>query len=166
MLPLRARVDLRAKVMKEYSTLPKAPTLLEPHHQNFYFLENKYIDTFVLKEGILGMPCCLEHTGVHFQLLKKVKENENDLTVLWLDFANTQGSIPYKIVGWGPKELPCSTISKWSHNIIIQNSWWEYCQRRYLSLPHTRQDLTQGQWPEGRLSWGFRGGEGRARAEA
>ena len=26
---------------------------------------------------------------------------------------------------------------------------------RYLSLPPTRQDLTQGQWPEGRLKWGL-----------
>ena len=33
MLPLRARVDLGAMAMKGYSTFPKAPTLLEPHHQ-------------------------------------------------------------------------------------------------------------------------------------
>ena len=35
MLPLRARVDLGAMAMKGYSTFPKAPTLLEPHHQIF-----------------------------------------------------------------------------------------------------------------------------------
>ena len=35
----------------------------------------------------------------------------------------------------------------------------------YLSLPPTRQDSIQGQWPEVRLQWGFRGGEGRARAK-
>ena len=28
------------------------------------------------------------------------------------------------------------------------------CQSRYLSLPPTRHDLTQGQKPEGRLKWG------------
>ena len=33
MLPLRARVDLRAMAMKGYSAFPKAPALLEPHHQ-------------------------------------------------------------------------------------------------------------------------------------
>ena len=32
-LSLRARVNLRAMAMKEYSTFPKAPALLEPHHQ-------------------------------------------------------------------------------------------------------------------------------------
>ena len=32
-LPLQARVDLRAMTMKGYSAFPKAPALLEPHHQ-------------------------------------------------------------------------------------------------------------------------------------
>ena len=34
-LPLRARVDLGAMAMKGYSAFPKAPALLEPHHQIF-----------------------------------------------------------------------------------------------------------------------------------
>ena len=33
MLQLRARVDLGAMAMKVYSTFPKAPALLEPHHE-------------------------------------------------------------------------------------------------------------------------------------
>ena len=33
MLPLRARVDLGTMAMKGYSTFPKAPALLESHHQ-------------------------------------------------------------------------------------------------------------------------------------
>ena len=32
-LPLWVRLDLGAMAMKGYSTFPKAPTLLEPHHQ-------------------------------------------------------------------------------------------------------------------------------------
>ena len=32
-LLLQARVDLGAMAMKGYSTFPKAPALLEPHHQ-------------------------------------------------------------------------------------------------------------------------------------
>ena len=32
-LPLWVRVDLRVMVMMGYSTFPKAPALLEPHHQ-------------------------------------------------------------------------------------------------------------------------------------
>ena len=38
-------------------------------------------------------------------------------------------------------------------------------RRFYLSLPPTRQDSIQGQWPEGRLKVGISGGECRARAE-
>ena len=34
MLLLRARVDLEAMAIKEYSTFPKAPALLEPHPQD------------------------------------------------------------------------------------------------------------------------------------
>ena len=34
---------------------------------------------------------------------------------------------------------------------------------RYLSLLPTRYDLTQGQWPEGRLKWGFGKGSGTIR---
>ena len=33
MLPLWARVDLTVMAMKGYSAFPKAPALLEPHHQ-------------------------------------------------------------------------------------------------------------------------------------
>ena len=33
MLPIRARVDLGAVAIKEYSAFPKAPRLLESHHQ-------------------------------------------------------------------------------------------------------------------------------------
>ena len=36
MLPLQARVDLVAKAIKWYSAFPKAPALLEPHHQIAY----------------------------------------------------------------------------------------------------------------------------------
>ena len=41
----------------------------------------------------------------------------------------------------------------------------DYCtQSCYLSLPPTRRDLTQGQWPEGRLQWGLE--EGKVRHES
>ena len=45
------------------------------------------------------------------------------------------------------------------------------CQVRLLGgsldicLPSTKQDLTQGQWPKGRITVGIRGGEGQTRAE-
>ena len=39
-----------------------------------------------------------------------------------------------------------------AYNHLVSSFLTEYC--RYLSLPSTRHDLTQGQKPEGRLKWG------------
>ena len=36
-LPFRTRVNLGAMTMKGYSAFPKAPSLLEPHHQIIYY---------------------------------------------------------------------------------------------------------------------------------
>ena len=33
LLPLQVRLDLKVMAMKGYSAFPKAPALLEPHHQ-------------------------------------------------------------------------------------------------------------------------------------
>ncbi|KAJ3581486.1 hypothetical protein NHX12_016493 [Muraenolepis orangiensis] len=49
-----------------------------------YLAENTYIDTFVQKGGISGMPGCLEHTGVVTQLIREARENKGNLSVLWL----------------------------------------------------------------------------------
>lgn len=40
----------------------------------------------------------LEHTGVLSQLIQEAKEKKGNLTVVWLDFANAHGSIPYNLV--------------------------------------------------------------------
>ena len=36
--------------------------------------------------------------GVVTQLIREARENKGDLAVLWLDLANTYGSIPHKLV--------------------------------------------------------------------
>eukprot|EP00064_Thunnus_orientalis_P012462 superscaffoldBa00001914_g12497 len=63
-----------------------------------FLLKNHYIDTSVRKVGISGVPGCLECTRVVTQLLRDAKENRVDLMVLWLDPANTYGSMPHKLV--------------------------------------------------------------------
>ena len=60
MLPLRARVDQGAMVMKGYSAFPKAPALLEPHHQHCW---NLTLRTLV-GGGVL--PLCRETVGVFY----------------------------------------------------------------------------------------------------
>jgi hypothetical protein len=63
-----------------------------------YMLSNKYIDTAVQKGGIPGVAGCIEHTSVVTQIIKEAKENNGDLTVIWLDLANAYGSIPHKVI--------------------------------------------------------------------
>ena len=47
-LPLQDRVDLGAMVMKGYSTFPKTPALLEPHHQIFNDISRAFTNKDVL----------------------------------------------------------------------------------------------------------------------
>ena len=59
MLPLLARLDLGAMAMKGYSAFPKAPALLEPHHQIVYCH---------IQDTRLGgvLPLCREAVGVFY----------------------------------------------------------------------------------------------------
>ena len=70
MLPLRARVDLGAMAMKGYSAFPKAPALLEPHHQIVYC---HIQDT---RWGVV-LPLCREEVGVFYSPSRLGK------TLLW-----------------------------------------------------------------------------------
>lgn len=63
-----------------------------------YLSKNSYIDTSVQKGGISGMPGCVEHTGVVSQLIREARENNGNLSVLWLDLEDAFGSIPHKLV--------------------------------------------------------------------
>ena len=47
-----------------------------------FLIMNEYIDTSVQKGGVAGMPGCIEHTGVVSQLIREVRENNGNLTVL------------------------------------------------------------------------------------
>ena len=70
----------------------------------------------------------------------------------------------------------CLNRTSWSTVILLKTiliatyippSAFFYSESRfYLSLPPTRQDLTQGQWPEDQLKMGIRGRKGRTPAEA
>lgn len=67
-------------------------------HMTSCMLSNHYINTSVLKGGILGFSGCVEHTGVLNQLLHEVRINHKDLSVIWLDLANAYGSIPHQLI--------------------------------------------------------------------
>ena len=60
-------------------------------------LANKYMATSVQKSGVPGVSECLEHISVLTQLIKEAKATKGDLTVLWLDLANTYETVTHKL---------------------------------------------------------------------
>ncbi|CAC5418540.1 unnamed protein product [Mytilus coruscus] len=62
-----------------------------------YMVENSYIDTFMQKGGIAGFSGCVEHTSVLSQLIHEAKTGKKNLAVVWLDLANSYGSVPHKL---------------------------------------------------------------------
>ena len=70
MLPLWARVDLGAMAMKGCSALPKAPALLEPHHQ---------IDCLV---SLVGRGAVLPPLQRFSQCIHQPQPTGQDLTVV------------------------------------------------------------------------------------
>ena len=61
---------------------------------------------YVQKGGVSGISGCIEHTGVVTQLLSEAKEGKGDFAVLWLDLANTYGSIAQKLIEEALKRYP------------------------------------------------------------
>ena len=63
-----------------------------------YLLINKYINTAVQKEGVLGITGCLEHGNMICEAIQKAKTNKKDLDVIWLDLANAFGSVSHQVI--------------------------------------------------------------------
>ncbi|XP_078322870.1 uncharacterized protein LOC144622162 [Crassostrea virginica] len=59
---------------------------------------NEFVDTSSQKGAIPGFSGCLEHTSILSQLIREMKADNEDLTVVWLDLANAYGSIPHKLI--------------------------------------------------------------------
>ena len=68
MLPLQVRVDLGVMVMKRYSAFPKAPALLEPHHQmvSCHIQETPLQRQFIQQPHVytLGLDNCISCTFI------------------------------------------------------------------------------------------------------
>lgn len=66
-----------------------------------YMMQNRYIDTSIQKGGIPGFSGYLEHTSMISQLIREAKQKKGDLTVVWLELANTYRSIPHTLIHEG-----------------------------------------------------------------
>ena len=88
-LPLQVRVDLGTMAMKEYFAFPKAPALLEPHHQIVLcHIQDKRV--------IVSRPA---RTYLH-QLGTNIRCNLEDLLEVMNDKAGA-GTILGVEMGWG-----------------------------------------------------------------
>ncbi len=99
-----------------------------------YMTLNGYINNSIQKCGVEGFSGCLENTGVLSQLILEVKEKKGSLTVVWLDFANTYGSIPYNLiqVALDHYHIP--------HNIQgMITSYLRYIKLRFQSAKYTKK---------------------------
>ncbi len=63
-----------------------------------FLSSNHYIDTSCQKAGLSGFPGCIEHTSVIWEQVQRAKREKSELHVVWLDLANTYGSVPHKLV--------------------------------------------------------------------
>ena len=109
MQPLRTRVDLGAMAMKGYSVFPKAPALLEPHHQIVYC---HIQDT---RWGVV-LPLCREAVGVFYSPSRLGKISVEEKSTYASVFKVTTAT------GDATKENPMKTIYNPSEsNFMRQN---------------------------------------------
>lgn len=63
-----------------------------------YIQANNYIDTSCQKAGIPGFPGCVEHSAMIWEQIQTAKWSKSDLHVVWLDLANSYGSVPNQLI--------------------------------------------------------------------
>ena len=68
------------------------------HCMTTFLMSNHYINTSVQKAGIPGFPGCLEHSQMIWNSILSAKRDKTELHVIWLDLANTYGSVPHHLI--------------------------------------------------------------------
>lgn len=61
-------------------------------------IANKYINRVVQKGGMPGIPGCVEHDSMIWEAIQKTKEEKGNLQVIWLELANTYGSVSHQLL--------------------------------------------------------------------
>lgn len=63
-----------------------------------YLQANNYIDTSCQKAGIPGFLGRVEHSAMIWEQIQTAKWGKSDLHVVWLDLANSYGSVPNQLI--------------------------------------------------------------------
>ena len=75
-----------------------------------FMVSNGYLDTFVQKAFIPGIPGCLEQYTKLTAAISDAYKNHRSLTVCWLDLANAYGSVHHSLIDYALKHYhapPC-----------------------------------------------------------
>ena len=137
MLPLQARLDLGANVMKGYSAFPKAPALLEPYPQIVCVMSRTLVGECLTKLQRSGR-CILRYQPTRPRQTSKVLQFRNNIIYLisslffcWYQHLLVRDNLKeiicgHQIVGWG-----IYALKKWKR---VKSA--DYCQCRKLSKLH------------------------------
>ena len=114
MLPLRARVDLGAMATKGYSAFPKAPALLEPHHQivHCHIQDTRWGGVLPLCREAAGVFYSPSRLGKSYFLLKIAVFKDSNETLIFqfvgqFVYVRTRRYILYKRVKTSPTLKSC-----------------------------------------------------------
>ena len=86
---------------------------LETHLIN----SNKFTNKLVQKGSMEKVPGCWKHISVVWAALKEAKSKNLSLATIWLDIANTYGSIPHRLIIFALHRH--GVFPKWIH--LIEN---------------------------------------------
>ena len=104
---------------------------------------NSYVETSIQKGGIPGFSGCVEHTSVISQLIKEAKETKGGLTCVWLDLANSYGSVAHELI-----KTAMSLYHIPAHVVNIINNYFGGIKLRftYNDITTKWQNLERGSW--------------------
>ena len=63
-----------------------------------FAIRNEYIDRSLQKGGVPGVPGCIEHSSMIWEAIKRAKQNQLSLHVVWLDLANAYGTVRHQLL--------------------------------------------------------------------
>ncbi len=64
-------------------------------------------------------PGCIEHTSVIWEQIQRAKREKIEFHMVWLDLANTYGSVPHKLVEFALEFFPVPGVCNYHHSQVF-----------------------------------------------
>lgn len=89
----------KEKDSKEIGQVPRI-ALLNVDGKIFFSVLARRMANFLLENGFLGFPGCVEQSSVIWEQIQRGKRKRSDLHVVWLDMANAYGSVAHQLIDY------------------------------------------------------------------